>query len=67
MTEYDPLVMQFDGDRDASKIANRLRFERWRHEVKPEADPREPQEMIPPFQTVEPTAIRQLRKRRGIR
>lgn len=65
MTEYDPLVMQFDGDRDASKIANRLRFERWRHEVHPDAT--EPQEMIPPFETVEPTAVKQLRKRRGIR
>ena len=65
MTEYDPLVMQFDGDRDAQKIANRLRFQKWLQERSPEAT--EPQEMIPPFQTVEPTAIRQLRKRRGIR
>lgn len=36
MGEYDPLQMQFDGDRDADKIAGRLRFEKWRLERNPE-------------------------------
>lgn len=43
--EYDPVEMQFDGDRDAKQKANRLRFHQWLFQKRPEK--RQPQTPLP--------------------